>query len=175
MGAMRALLRIVWLVPALVVLCLSSPAIAGGGENHIGLRLHYASAGGDGLGGAVGHTYGFSDFWNLYSEVGWVGVLAPADDTPAMRHMGHVSLGTVYHIDAYQWVPYLRLTTGAYMAIRDRDEDPVTAAFGLGIGGGLDYRPARAWSIGLWGAYHVMLVGDVPDQGAGGLRTNLYF
>ena len=40
-----------------------------------------------------------------------------------------------------------------------------TAAFGFELGGGVDYRPTRIWSIGVFGMFHAIAVGDLPHHG----------
>lgn len=145
-------------------------AHAGGDEHQLNVTLHWTGASAHGVGGGLGYAWGIDDWWNLTVEVDWAS-LFPSESS--VRHIGHVSAGTTYNIDAFQWVPYLRLTIGGFLGAGG-GVDPA-GAFGITVGGGVDYRPARRWAIGVWGAYHIIVVGDVESTGAAGLRTNIYF
>jgi hypothetical protein len=50
-----------------------------------------------------------------------------------------------------------------------------TAVFTMAAGGGLDYRPAREWAVGLFVHYHISLVGEgLPSRLSTGIRFNWY-
>jgi len=155
---------------AIAVLLLATPAVAGQGEHHLSLRGSYASAQGHGAGAALAHTWGIDDFWNLTTGAGWS--MLPDEPEDVSLQLINVNTGVLYHLDAFQWIPYAALTLGGYAGLADGDAE---FAFGFEVGGGIDYRPARRWGIGLWARYNVMVVGDVPNYLTAGLQANLYF
>lgn len=157
---------------ALALTTLTPAAVAGQGEHLLSLRGDYAFAESHGGGVDLGWMWGIDDFWNLTADVGWV-YLPLEPEVP--QHVLNVSTGTVYHLDAFQWIPYLAVDLGLYVGLpQDTDVEP-GVAFGFGFGGGVDYRPARRWAIGVFVRYHLIVTGDVPSHLEAGLRANIYF
>ena len=158
----------------LLIMCAiyATPAVAGGGEHMLSIRPEYVHMTGPGGGLSVGYQWGIDDFFNLWVDAGWSG--APADGaSAAVSNRVMTTVGVVYHLDSFQWIPYLSTSVGLYSAFTG-EEDP-RLALGFELGGGLDYRPAREWSLGLFGMFHAIAVGDIPHHGSAGLRVNLYF
>ena len=111
-----------------------------------GLSTDSGSGGAGYSHGAGAHgsfRYGLGDFWQLggtlQAGVGF-GAGGPG-------FVGVASFDLHWIVDIVTWVPYLSLSAGALT----RAPSPA-AGFRLdasvGIGGGLDYRPERTWSVG---------------------------
>jgi len=125
-----------------------------------------SEAHGGGLG--LAYQYGLTDFWNLAVSSGW--------DMSEEGQGLHLGLGTLYHIDAFQWVPYLSARLCGYGRMpASEGEDSILYGFGGAFGAGVDYRPSRRWGVGLYSEYHVLFVGEIHDQLNAGVRFNLYF
>ncbi|MCA9516335.1 MAG: porin family protein [Myxococcales bacterium] len=107
----------------------------------------------------VGLRYGLSDFWQLGGSV-TAGVSLSGDHDPAF--VGTAHLEAYYFLDVVTWVLYGM--AGAGVLVRDAHPDVLAGTasgpgFDLSVlaGLGLDYRPARDWSLGLAIRYHVVV------------------
>ena len=100
------------------------------------------------LGGlTAGMEWGLSDFWNLQATLTGAGGGTRLGDAAAG---GTVGVQIAALIDATQWIPYL--AAGVRGGILDLGVDAAIDAYvELYGGGGLDYRPQRGWSVGLYG------------------------
>jgi hypothetical protein len=100
------------------------------------------------LGGvAAGMEWGLSDFWNLQLAVsGDAGATVPGVAAAG----GTVGLQVATLIDATQWIPTLAagLRGGLLDLGLDRTIDGYLELYG---GGGVDFRPRRGWSVGVFG------------------------
>jgi hypothetical protein len=105
---------------------------------------------GDGAGylhGAGAHgafRYGLDDFWQLGASLE-AGVSFGAADP---GFIGAAALELHWIVDIVTWVPYLTVSAGALARAPSGDAGFRLDAL-VGIGGGIDYRPERAWSVGL--------------------------
>ena len=159
---------------ALVVLTIPSIATAGEGEHVLSIRPEYVYSDGHGGGLSVGYQYGFNDFVNLWVDVGWSYESEVMVDDMAMSAQRLFStVGAVYHLDSFQWVPYLSTSVGVYSQLLD--VGGTRTALGFQLGGGVDYRPSREWSVGVYGMFHAMAYGEVSHHASAGLRLGLYF
>ena len=152
----------------------SETASAGEGEHVLSIRPEYVNYSSHGGGLSVGYQWGFDDFVNLWFDAGWSYVSEIETEgrlVDAQRLFS--TLGLVYHLDSFEWVPYLLTSLGVYSQLPDFGE--TTAAFGFELGGGVDYRPSRTWSIGIFGMFHAIAVGELPHHSSAGVRVNLYF
>lgn len=97
-----------------------------------------------GAGAHGAFRFGIDDFWQLGGTL-QAGVSAGAGDP---GFIGSVSFDLHWIVDIVTWVPYLSVSAGALARAPSPD-----AGFRLdavvGIGGGIDYRPERGWSVGL--------------------------
>ncbi len=157
------------LLAGLIVVSTAPAAQAGGSEHQLNVMAHWSGGDAHGAGGGLGYSWGVDDWWNLTVEVDWATLLPPEG---SVRQLGNISAGTTYNIDFFEWVPYLRLTVGGFLGLSDGES---VGAFAISVGGGVDYRPARRWAIGLWGVFHGVVVGDLEHTGAAGLRASFYF
>ena len=156
---------------AAVVLTLPTAARAGEGEHAFTLAPRYAAMLGPdedahGVGLAFGYAFGLSDFFTLIADAGYA--VLPAE----VEHLAWVRVGATYTIDAIEWVPWLGLAVGGYL-VPDAD-----ARFdgGASVGGGIDYRPQRSWSIGADVWYHALFahLDRIPATLTAGLRVTWY-
>ena len=168
----RLTLRIAY--AAIILMAPIELASAGEGEHVLSIRPEYVNFGSHGGGLSLGYQWGFDDFVNLWVDAGWS--YAPEVETDGQLVSAQrvfSTLGIVYHLDSFQWVPYLSTSLGVYGQLPDLGQ--ATAAFGFELGGGVDYRPTRIWSIGVFGMFHAIAAGDLPHHGSAGLRLNIYF
>ena len=121
-----------------------------------------------GLGLSVGYRYGLTDFWGLLTD----GAYAFLPYGAGVDHLGFLRFGTTYNIDATEWVPWLGLTVGVY-ALSTLDM-PVDG--GAAVGAGVDYRPARSYSVGIDFWYHALFLHleQIPATITIGLRVSWY-
>ena len=111
------------------------------------------------MGGAadLGYRYALDDFWEIGGVI-TLGVDAGGD--PKAGFIGHALFETRYVIDALTWVPYLCAGVGALA----RTSSPHTWVEGSHVsvdlsahaGLGVEWRPARSWSLGIVGRYHLV-------------------
>lgn len=106
----------------------------------------------------IAYRYAVDDFWELGGHVG-VGIDVGGDVTESS--IGFMFFESRYVIDALTWVPYLCIGLGALL----REDGPrvwsgeagptldLTGHAGLGV----EWRPARSWSLGLVAKYHLAL------------------
>jgi len=103
--------------------------------------------------------YGLDDFWQLGVAVD-AGVALSAGHDPAFVGMAH--LQAYYFLDVVRWVLWASAGVGALVR-GAHPEVLLGAQTGAGVdlsavvGLGLDYRPARDWSLGLTARYHLVL------------------
>jgi hypothetical protein len=152
-------------------------AISTGGDHTVSLSGHYASVDSHGGGVALRYTLGLDDFWNFTTDVAWSGVpgTAAAEGTgeAPMQHVLTGSVGILYHLDAFEWVPYLVFAFEGTGALRDGEAD--REGLGLQLGGGIDYRGGPRWSVGLGGLWHRVIWGEAPTHTTWLARVNLHF
>ena len=148
--------------------------MAGSGEHMLSIRPQYSYLEAHGAGLSLGYQWGIDDVFNLWVDGGWVSIPSSSRTAiPAISHRLMASIGASYHLDAFQWVPYLSTSAGFYGAfLRNSEFRP---GLGFELGGGVDYRPVRRWSIGIFGMFHAIVVGEIPHHGTAGLRVNIYF
>ena len=159
-----------------IVLIVGTPviAVAGEGEHVVSIRPEYVNFHSHGGGLSIGYQWGFSDFINLWFDTGWSYVPSQSIDGEARSAQRlYSTVGAVYHLDSFQWVPYLSTSLGVYSQLLTEGESHV--GFGFQLGGGLDYRPERTWSIGIFGMFHAIAAGRLPHHASAGLRVNIYF
>ncbi|MFT5433673.1 MAG: opacity protein-like surface antigen, partial [Myxococcota bacterium] len=141
---------------AALACCLLIPdaAQAGGGEHMVTIRPEYTYSTAHGAGLSLGYQWGIDDFWNLWIETGWANIAEqfPERAKPVLTLL-YGNAGIVFNIDAFEWVPYLVTSFGATAALPSEGDN--TAVFTMAAGGGLDYRPAREWAVGLFVHYHI--------------------
>ena len=114
----------------------------------------------------VAYRYAVDDFWELGANLGaGVGI---GGEVPEAS-LGFIAFESRYVIDALTWVPYLCFGLGALL----REDGPrawsgdggptldVTGHAGLGV----EWRPARSWSLGLVAKYHLALTDAVGTTG----------
>lgn len=157
-----------WAAVLALGLAVATPAAAEQGEHVLTLRGAWAHADSHGGGAGLRWAFGIDDFWNVSAGAGWA--LLP-DESAGSLQLVRVDAGVLYHLDAFQWVPWLEVTLGGWLGMGDGDPAP---AFGFSVGGGIDYRPARRWGVGLFGAWQQAIAGDVPGHATAGLRLSLY-
>ena len=104
--------------------------------------------------GEVGYRYAIDDFWELGAKLS-LGVSLGGRQPEAM--VGHGFFESRYVIDALTWVPYLCFGVGALVrqggprvwAGSSGPSVDISAHAGLGV----EWRPARAWSLGVEAKY----------------------
>jgi len=167
------LLRFTLITVALAIAFGAGPAYSAEAETSVvlGARYHMVDLAARApvhLGGiTAGMEWGLSDFWNLQATLSGAGG-GTATGIPAAG--GTVGLQIATLIDATQWVPYI--AAGVRGGLLDLDVDTrIDAYFELYGGGGVDYRPARGWSIGLFGFGGMTWSGPGIGASAGGLFT----
>ena len=153
----------------LYALFCSVPAYAGSGEHVLSVRPEYVNMSGHGGGLSVGYQWGIDDFVNLWVDTGWAATAVNS----ALEQRVMATFGAVYHLDSFEWVPYLATSLGFYG--RASQDGAFHSALGFELGGGVDYRPARSWSVGMFGMFHAIAVGRIPHHATAGVRVNLYF
>jgi hypothetical protein len=101
-----------------------------------------------------GALYALTDFWQLGLSVGGGPQFSDSTVSPALS----AQIDGRLIIDALTWVPYLAFGAGA-LARKDVSEEGRTWRFDPSIYGGfgVDYRPARSWSVGLLARGHMVL------------------
>jgi hypothetical protein len=107
----------------------------------------------------VAAVYAITDFWQIGLALRGGVALGGGRDPEGV---GHVLLDGRFVIDALTWVPWL--TFGAGLLVR---QDGTDAYLGSGsgpdvdptahVGLGVDWRPARQWSLGAVARYHLVL------------------
>jgi hypothetical protein len=114
----------------------------------------------------IAYRYAVDDFWELGGNVG-VGIGVGGDVPEAS--VGFMFFESRYVIDAMTWVPYLCVGLGALL----REDGPrvwagergptldLTGHAGLGV----EWRPARSWSLGLVAKYHLALTDVMGTTG----------
>lgn len=161
---------------AACLLC-ATPALAEEGEHAIALTPRYAvavpSGGGEdlhGVGLGVGWEWGIDDFWGLVAEGSWSHHFGSGADLDVALALA----GIRYSIDAFEWVPHLDLLVGG--ALLAPGGGAAEGDFAIAGGGGLDWRPARGFSIGIEGRYHAFVtrLDAIPAYVTAGARIVLY-
>ncbi|MCC6623271.1 MAG: hypothetical protein IT385_18575 [Deltaproteobacteria bacterium] len=105
---------------------------------------------------SFGAWYGIDDYWQLGGG-GHAGLgipVATEGAAPDPAFVGSLGAEVRYVLDIVEWVPHLAVAIGGmWNGVGE------LGAFDLIVGGGLgiDYRPAREWSVGLSGRYDVAL------------------
>lgn len=172
---MRKPVALIVVVAFLAAVPADRAASAAEGEHSLSVGPRYAGvvaaggAGGEdahGIGVAFGYRYGLSDFFSLLADGGYA--ILPAE----VEHLAFVRVGATYTIDALEWVPWLGLAVGGYVA-----PDPdARLDGGASVGVGLDYRPQRSWSIGLDFWYHALFrhLDQIPAVFTAGLNVSWY-
>jgi len=94
--------------------------------------------GASGVGGALAYMHGITDIIRVGGTLNWNYMFGRKISNMALR------INTDIIIDAFEWVPYLRLSAGIQMPAKTADVQPLLAA-----GAGLDWRPWPDYSIGL--------------------------
>jgi hypothetical protein len=97
----------------------------------------------------IGYEWGFSDYWNLTAEVGGAGGVGWTRAEWGIASEGHVGLRITTLIDALEFIPYM--TAGLRAGVINNDIAPLAAYGEIIAGAGLDYRPKRAWALGILG------------------------
>jgi hypothetical protein len=158
------------LLPLSIAL-LAASARAAQDEHALSLGPRYAgvfTTGDDahGVGLAVGYRYGLSDFFTLLVDGGYA--VLPAEP----EHFAFVRVGATYTIDALEWVPWLGLALGGYVA----PNPDARLDGGASAGVGLDYRAQREWSVGVEVWYHALFrqLDTVPAVLTAGLNLTWY-
>lgn len=164
---MRPLLTLL----AAIAIAAPTAAHAGGDEHALDLRGAYTFASSHGGGASLGYMWGIDDYWNLTVDLGWATFPIETGNAPFQRV--NLGVGVRYHLDAFQWIPWIGSELGGYLSFPDGG-DPAPA-FGITAGAGLDYRPQRSWSVGIWFRYHIIIVGSVPMHLGSGFKGSLYF
>ncbi|MFT7580079.1 MAG: hypothetical protein ACI9MR_001746 [Myxococcota bacterium] len=107
----------------------------------------------------LGLRYGLTDFWQIGGSIGG-GLALSGDHDPSF--VGYAHTEAYYFLDALTWVVYG--VAGVGVLARGQHPDVlVGTADGLrfdlsaALGAGLDYRPARDWSVGGAFRYHLVL------------------
>jgi len=104
---------------------------------------------------ALGGWYGLDDYWQLGGGL-QAGIGIPVADEGAAPDAGFVGAVTAearYVLDIVEWVPHLGAAVGAlWNGVGDGAVDLI-----VGAGLGIDYRPARDWSVGLVGRFDLAL------------------
>lgn len=115
-----------------------------------------------GFGGFARLRYGIGDFFQVGGALD-AGVTLPTD-TSDLAPVGSLVLEIHYVIDIVTWVPFVTLGAGVLIRAERPDEtgsgpsDPsVIADLLVTAGGGLEYRPARDWALGLTGRYELVV------------------
>jgi hypothetical protein len=154
----------------IAVLLVASSLCASEGEQVFSVGGEYVAAEGQGGGLSLRYTIGIDDFWNVTLDAGWARLIGDAAEGDRDRLGGGV--GVLYHLDAFAWVPYAIFAVEADGFVgADQDEWGV----GFELGGGLDYRPRPAWSVGLYALWHGVVYGDAPRHTSYGARVSTYF
>ena len=135
-------------------------------------------------GATFGGWYGLDDFWQLGGAV-HAGVAFPIGDAAATLEPAPLAAATVevrYVLDIVEWVPHVDLAAGVMWSGSGRGQPASAGPSGssdgafdaiVGVGLGLDYRPARDWSLGLTGRYDFVL-SDWDGVSAAYLVTLVY-
>jgi hypothetical protein len=115
-----------------------------------------------GLGGAFGFHFGLDDFWQIGATLDAGGFIArneaqALDDNVGL--WGSARLDVRWIVDVLTWVPFVELSAG--LAVRGREPaatggatssefrwSPARLDLVTLLSLGLDWRPARSWSIG---------------------------
>ena len=124
------------------------------GAFYRGLSTHDATAGAgyiNALGAAGAFRYGLDDFWQLGGSLHAgiaLGTPPGASGASSIGFLGTASVELHWVVDIVTWVPYLTLSAGA-LARAGGPTDGVRLDALVGVGGGIDYRPDRSWSVGL--------------------------
>ena len=150
-------------VAIFLVVVFPAAATAGSGEHMLSIRPEYSYLEAHGAGLSLGYQWGIDDVFNLWVDGGWIGIPSSSrTEISAISHRLMASIGVSYHLDAFQWVPYLSTSVGFYGAfVQDGSFRP---GLGFELGGGVDYRPVRRWSIGIFGMFHAIAVGEIPHR-----------
>jgi hypothetical protein len=117
--------------------------------------------------------YGVGDFFQLGGALD-VGLGLP-NDTSGLGLVAAAFVEAHYVIDIVTWVPFVSLGAGVLV----RDEVPgegLRADLALALGGGLEYRPARAYAFGFTGRYELVVTDfDRADAFSLALVYTLFF
>lgn len=163
----------------LPVLALAAPARAEQGEHALALTPRYAvevpsdgTSDLHGVGLGVGWEWGIDDFWGLVADASWshhFGDFADLDVALALA-------GIRYNIDAFQWVPHVDLLVGGAL-LAPGGGAPAEGDFAIAAALGLDWRPSRAWAIGVEGRYHAFVtrLDTIPAYVTAAARVVIYF
>ena len=113
-------------------------------------------------------SYGLTDAFNLRASAD-VGHVFTSDPKTRATFVGG-ALGAEYVFDVLRWVPYVGLTAGPNIMLRDNE--PTRVRLGVEIPAGLGYQLSRSWSVGAEFRYRVLMLGHTegsPSQGFLGL------
>jgi len=116
--------------------------------------------------GGITYRYAVDDFWELGGNLSF-GVDAGGDQAAAF--VGQALFETRYVIDALTWVPYLCIGAGALMRSGAprvwKEESTLSVDLSAHAGIGVEWRPARAWSIGIAARYHILITDFAETRG----------
>jgi len=140
---------------------------------HVGLDGGYAlaafpDANRSGFDGGLHATYGLTDAFNLRAHADVSGFALGDPTTRRLFTSG--GLGAEYVIDILRWVPYVGVTVGPSVMLREGA--PSVAHLGVEIPAGLGFQLSRSWTIGAEVRYRLLLLGDdavSPSNGFVGL------
>lgn len=119
----------------------------------------------DGAGGELGGTRfspgalvrvrrGVGDFFQLGASLD-LGAALPHDPS-ALAPIAAAFAEAHYFIDIVTWVPFVTFGVGALVR-GEVPGDGLRADLALALGGGLEYRPERAFALGLTGRYEALV------------------
>lgn len=114
----------------------------------------------------VGAWYGVDDYWQLGAALDaglGLPVVSDGGPTPDPAFLGAARVEARYVLDIVEWVPHLSASVGALF---DDVGDGARVDLIVGAGLGIDYRPARDWSVGLLGRFDAALT-DPDGVGVG--------
>ena len=157
-------------LPFLCLLLASAPARAERGEHQLSLGGEYVKTDLHGGGLGLWWAYGINDWWAVTAGGAWS--MHPDQDGAPGHHRVLTGAGVVFNIDAFEWIPYLLLTVGS---VHRLDDIGAVHAFGLQVGGGLDWRPKRRFALGIYGTYQLAAREGAADSlVAAGFRVSLF-
>ena len=140
------------------------------GEQVLSASGEYVVASGQGGGATARWSLGLDDYWNVTVDLGWAQLVDETEDGDSHRLGG--SVGVLYHLDAFAWVPYLVFAIEGDGLF---DNGGTRSGLGFEFGGGLDYRPGRRFGVGAYALWHAMVYGDIDPFTSYGVRLNAYF
>lgn len=153
---------------ALVFVSISGSAQGEEGEHTLALHGEYARFGTSGGGAGLFWEYGLSDFWNVYVDATWA---RRGGDEAAHRAGG--AAGIVYNLDAFEWVPYVRVGLGGCADLTDAGD--ARGGFVVEAVTGVDWRPVRRFGVGAFGGYGLAVVGSADSVALAGVRVSAWY